>query len=94
MEVSWDDVEHFCKHTRFLEPLCGRRDEWKEQFTVRGFQVKTFALRDVSYVKFPNLLMFVIDAMKGFPKERILTWSVVAMKFTHEYNIVIRVYFI
>lgn len=94
-QVSWEDVQEFCKHTKFLEPLCGRQflpDDWKT-VPIWGIAIKPFLIDGLSFDDFPLILMSAVDEMKSFEKERIISWNIIAFKVDNEYCVGVRVYF-
>lgn len=79
-KVSWDDVEHFCQHTQFLETLCGPRcpPDDLEMITKKAGIIKSFNRLFSSLDEVTELVMTVIDEMSRFPRERKYTWHVIA----------------
>lgn len=79
-KVSWDDVEHFCQHTQFLEPLCGPRCSPNDvrAMNERAEEIEAYSLLfSSSFDEFPEFIMSIIGQVARFSRERILTWNVV-----------------
>lgn len=82
--VSWDDVQDFCEHSGFLDPLCGRRmspGDFEAVF-MRARSVESLSHRVRLLDEFPEVVMSTVEQVATYPKEQILTWDVTSYKHT------------
>lgn len=72
-QVFWDDVEHFCQHTQFLERLCGPR---YLQTTSRANRIEAYNWLSSFPNEFPEFVMHVTEKVAMLPRDQTLTWKV------------------